>query len=151
MARPKREPHLISDKTAAMLKRADRARAGGGPERQEAQRAQGKLTARERLDLLLDDGSFEELALLVEKRSTEFGLGERYLAADGVVTGLGRVNGRSVAVFSQDFTVMGGTLGLAHARKICGILDLAEESGVPVIGLCDSGGARIQEGVESLG
>ncbi|MBI5200483.1 MAG: acyl-CoA carboxylase subunit beta [Elusimicrobia bacterium] len=151
MARPKREPHLISDKTAALLKRSELARQGGGPDRLEAQKAQGKLTARERLDLLLDDDSFEEVGLLVEKRATEFGLGSRYLAADGVVTGLGRINGRAVCVFSQDFTVMGGSLGLAHAKKICALLDLAEESGVPVIGLCDSGGARIQEGVESLG
>ncbi|MBI4349175.1 MAG: acyl-CoA carboxylase subunit beta [Elusimicrobia bacterium] len=151
MPKPKREPHLISDKTANLLKRVEQAKAGGGADRLAAQKAQGKLTARERLDLLLDDDSFEELGLLVEKRATEFGLAQRYLAADGVVTGLGRINGRSVCVFSQDFTVMGGSLGLAHAKKICSLLDLAEESGVPVIGLCDSGGARIQEGVESLG
>ena len=151
MPKPKRESHPLSTKTEDLLKRVELARAGGGPERLAAQKAQGKLSARERLDMLLDDGSFEELGLLVEKRATDFGLAERYLPADGVVTGLGRINGRSVCVYAQDFTVMGGTLGLAHARKICALLDLAEESGVPVIGLCDSGGARIQEGVESLG
>ena len=151
MARPKREPHLLSDKTADLLRRLERARAGGGPERLAEQRAQGKLSARERIDLLLDDDSFEELGLLVEKRSTDFGLAERQLPADGVVTGLGRINGRAVCVFAQDFTVMAGSLGLAHARKICALQDLAEESGVPVVGLFDSGGARIQEGVESLG
>ncbi|MBI4424008.1 MAG: methylmalonyl-CoA carboxyltransferase, partial [Elusimicrobia bacterium] len=146
MPKAKREPHLVSEKTSDLLRREEKARAGGGVERLAAQKAQGKLTARERLGLLLDDDSFEELGLLVEKRSSDFGLGERYLPADGVVTGLGRVNGRGVCVFSQDFTVMGGSLGLAHAKKICNILDLALESGVPVIGLCDSGGARIQEG-----
>ncbi|MBI3550855.1 MAG: acyl-CoA carboxylase subunit beta [Elusimicrobia bacterium] len=138
-------------KTNELLGRIERAKAGGGADKIEAQRKQGKLLARERLDLLLDDDSFEEVDLLVEKRSRDFGLGDRYLAADGVVTGFGRIHGRSVAVFSQDFTVMGGALGLAHAQKICKILDLAMESGVPVIGLCDSGGARIQEGVEALG
>ncbi|MBI3551634.1 MAG: acyl-CoA carboxylase subunit beta [Elusimicrobia bacterium] len=121
------------------------------PERAAAQKAQGKLLARERIELLLDDDSFEEVDLLVEKRSREFGLEARYLPSDGVVTGMGRINGRSVCVYSQDFTVLGGSLGLAHAMKICKIMDLAIEAGVPVIGLCDSGGARIQEGVESLG
>ncbi len=151
MPKAKKEKAPAPSKTTELLERVARARAGGGPQRVAVQKAQGKLTARERIDLLLDDDSFEELGLLVEKRSKEFGLGERYLAADGVVTGTGRINGRSVCVFSQDFTVMGGSLGLAHAKKICNVLDLAVESGVPVIGLCDSGGARIQEGVESLG
>ena len=101
--------------------------------------------------MLVDDDSFEELDLLVEKRCHDFGLESKYLAADGVVTGFARIGGRSVCVFSQDFTVMGGSLGLAHAQKICKIMDMAIAAGVPVIGLCDSGGARIQEGVESLG
>ncbi|MBI4376921.1 MAG: acyl-CoA carboxylase subunit beta [Elusimicrobia bacterium] len=142
---------IFSSKTAGLLDRRKRATAGGGPEKEQQQRAQGKLLARERLELLLDDDSFEEIDLLVEKRSKEFGLGEKHLPADGVVAGFGRVNGRGVCVFSQDFTVMGGSLGLAHAQKICKVMDLAMAAGVPMIGLCDSGGARIQEGVESLG
>ncbi len=125
--------------------------AGGGPERVKAQRAKGKLLARERIESLLDDDTFEEIGLLVEKRAHEFGLDTQTLPADGVVAGFGRINGRGVCVFSQDFTVMGGTLGLAHANKICRVMDLAMSAKVPVIGLCDSGGARIQEGVESLG
>ncbi len=141
----------LSAKTADLQARRKKAMAGGGPEREKAQRAQGKLMPRERLDLLLDEGSFEEVDLLVEKRSHEFGLDSKYLAADGVVAGFGRINGRGVCVFAQDFTVMGGSLGLAHAHKICKVMDMAVTAGVPVIGLCDSGGARIQEGVESLG
>ena len=148
---PPKPPKLISPKTQALLDKQKRAMAGGGPEREKAQHAAGKLSARERLELLLDDDSFEEVDLLVEKRNHDFGLDKKYLAADGVVTGFGRINGRNVCVYSQDFTVMGGSLGLAHAQKICKIMDLAIEAGVPVIGLCDSGGARIQEGVESLG
>ena len=144
-------PKVIADKTQTLLEKRRQAMSGGGPEREKAQHAAGKLLARERLDLLLDDDSFEEVDLLVEKRSREFGLDKKYLPADGVVTGFGRINGRSVCVYSQDFTVAGGSLGLAHAHKICKIMDLAVEAGVPVIGLCDSGGARIQEGVESLG
>ncbi|MDE2040304.1 MAG: acyl-CoA carboxylase subunit beta [Elusimicrobia bacterium] len=152
MAEPAR-PHKprLSSKAEALRRRRERAMAGGGAEKEKAQRAAGKLTARERLDLLLDEGTFEELDLLVEKRCRDFGLDQKYLAADGVVAGFGRVNGRDVCVYSQDFTVMGGSLGLAHAHKICKAMDLALEAGVPVIGLCDSGGARIQEGVESLG
>ncbi|MEK9146513.1 MAG: acyl-CoA carboxylase subunit beta, partial [Elusimicrobiota bacterium] len=142
---------LTSDKTAALRRRAEEAKAGGGPERNEAQKASGKLLARERIEALLDDESFQELDMLVETRSREFGLGDRRIPADGVVTGIGRIHGRSVCVFSQDFTVLGGSLGLAHAMKICKIMDLAMESGTPVIGLCDSGGARIQEGVDALG
>jgi propionyl-CoA carboxylase beta chain len=151
MRRARRERGPVSLKTADLLKRLEAAKAGGGPDRVAAQKAQGKLTARERLDLLLDDDSFDELGLLVEKRSREFGLAGKSLPADGVVTGLGRINGHNVCVFSQDFTVMGGSLGLAHAMKICKMMDMATTAGVPVIGLCDSGGARIQEGVESLG
>src|SRR5690242_128058 len=117
-------PKLISPKTQALLDKQQRARDGGGPEREKAQHAAGKLTARERLELLLDDDSFEEVDLLVEKRNHDFGLDAKYLAADGVVTGFGRINGRNVCVYSQDFTVMGGSLGLAHAHKICKIMDL---------------------------
>ncbi len=149
--KPSQPKSIFSPKTEELLKRKQKAMAGGGPERETAQHAAGKLSARERIELLLDDDSFEEVDLLVEKRSREFGLDRRYLPADGVVTGFGRINGRSVCVYSQDFTVMGGSLGLAHAHKICKVMDLATEAGVPVIGLCDSGGARIQEGVESLG
>ena len=144
-------PKLSSVKTQELVKKQQRAMAGGGPEKEKAQHAAGKLTARERIELLVDDDSFEEVDQLVEKRCHDFGLDSKYLAADGVVTGFARIGGRSVCVFSQDFTVMGGSLGLAHAQKICKVMDLAMEAGVPVIGLCDSGGARIQEGVESLG
>ncbi len=145
------EDSRISLKTKALAERQKRAMSGGGPEREKAHKEKGKLTARERLELLLDDDSFEEIDLLVEKRAREFGLDAKYFPADGVVTGFGRIHGRPVCVFSQDFTVAGGTLGLAHARKICKVMDIALESGIPVIGLCDSGGARIQEGVEALG
>jgi propionyl-CoA carboxylase beta chain len=124
---------------------------GGGKKRIESQHARGKLTARERLDVLLDDGSFVELDRFVVHRATGFGLEkERYLG-DGVVTGYGTIHGRLVYVFSQDFTVFGGSLSEAHAEKICKIMDLALKNGAPVIGLNDSGGARIQEGVVSLG
>ncbi|MFH2203747.1 MAG: acyl-CoA carboxylase subunit beta [Elusimicrobiota bacterium] len=141
----------MSDKTAELLRRTKRAMAGGGPERLRAQRKSGKLLARERIDLLLDEDSFQEIDLLRQTRSRDFGLADKELPADGVVTGMGRIQGRNVCVYSQDFTVLGGSLGLAHAEKICKIMDLALESGVPVIGLCDSGGARIQEGVDALG
>jgi propionyl-CoA carboxylase beta chain len=124
---------------------------GGGAVRIERQHAWGKLTARERLDLLLDPGSFVELDAFVTHRSTEFGLGELRYLGDGVVTGHGTVDGRLVFVFSQDFTVFGGSLSEAYAEKICKIMDLAMRVGAPVIGLNDSGGARIQEGVASLG
>ena len=124
---------------------------GGGPVRIERQHAWGKLTARERLDLLLDPGSFVELDAFVTHRSTEFGLGEQHFLGDGVVTGHGLIDGRLVFVFSQDFTVFGGSLSEAYAEKICKVMDLAMRVGAPVIGLNDSGGARIQEGVASLG
>ncbi len=151
MPEPIKPRALLSPKTEDLLARRKKAESGGGPEREKAQRAQGKLMARERLELLLDDDSFEEIDLLLEKRSQEFGLDKKNLPADGVVAGWGRINGRAVCVYSQDFTVMGGSLGLGHAQKICKIMDMALTAGVPVIGLCDSGGARIQEGVESLG
>jgi acetyl-CoA carboxylase carboxyltransferase component len=147
----KKARSLMSPKTEELLARRRKAMEGGGPDKVKAQKSQGKLLARERIEMLLDDDTFEELDLLMEKRSHEFGLDKKFLPADGVIAGFGRVNGRSVCVFSQDFTVMGGSLGLAHAQKICKVMDLAITAGVPVIGLCDSGGARIQEGVESLG
>lgn len=116
----------------------------------EAQKAKGKFTARERLQYLLDENSFYEIRSLVETRCTDFGIKDKHLKGDGVITGFGRVNGRDVAIFAQDFTQLGGSLGLAHAKKISYIMDLAIEAKIPVIGLLDSGGARIQEGVDSL-
>ncbi|MBI5630174.1 MAG: acyl-CoA carboxylase subunit beta [Elusimicrobia bacterium] len=142
---------LLSGKTRDLKARQSRAMAGGSPDKEKAQKEQGKLLARERIELLVDDDSFEEVDLLVEKRCRELGLEGKYLPADGVVTGFARINGRNVCLYSQDFTVMGGSLGLAHAMKICKLMDMAVSAKVPVIGLCDSGGARIQEGVESLG
>ncbi|MEM1375016.1 MAG: acyl-CoA carboxylase subunit beta [Pseudomonadota bacterium] len=126
------------------------ARLGGGEKRIDAQHAKGKLTARERLDLLLDEGSFEEFDMFVAHRSTDFGMEKNRPAGDGVVTGWGTINGRQVYVFSQDFTVLGGSVSETHAQKICKIQDMALQNGAPVIGLNDSGGARIQEGVASL-
>ncbi len=126
------------------------ARAGGGAQRIEAQHRRGKLTARERLEILLDRGSFEEWDMFVEHRSHDFGIDRLKVPGDGVVTGYGTVNGRLVFVFSQDFTVFGGSLSEAHAEKICKIMDQAINVGAPVIGLNDSGGARIQDGVASL-
>src|SRR5947199_2494611 len=124
---------------------------GGGAERLKGQHAKGKLSARERLDLLLDSGSFVEFDRFVVHRSDDFGLAEQKIYGDGVVTGYGRIDGRLVYVFSQDFTVFGGSLSETFAEKICKIMDLAVRNGAPVIGLNDSGGARIQEGVLSLG
>ena len=129
----------------------NRARMGGGQKRIEAQHQKGKLSARERIDLLLDAGSFEEWDMFVEHRSSDFGMADQKVPGDGVVIGWGTVNGRLVFVFSQDFTVFGGSLSEAHAEKICKVMDQAMKVGAPVIGLNDSGGARIQEGVASLG
>src|SRR5262245_63134960 len=126
------------------------ARLGGGTKRIDAQHAKGKLTARERIELLLDADSFEEWDMFVEHRSTDFGMGDQRIPGDGVVTGHGTINGRLVFVFSQDFTVFGGSLSEAHAEKICKVMDQAIRVGAPVIGINDSGGARIQEGVASL-
>jgi propionyl-CoA carboxylase beta chain len=131
--------------------RRDKAHLGGGTKRIEAQHAKGKLTARERIDVLLDPGSFEELDMYVEHNCVDFGMQDQVIPGDGVVTGSGTVNGRLVFVFSQDFTVFGGSLSERHAQKICKIMDMAMKVGAPVIGLNDSGGARIQEGVASLG
>ncbi|MCJ8156960.1 acyl-CoA carboxylase subunit beta, partial [Sphingomonas sp. LaA6.9] len=127
------------------------ARLGGGEKRIAAQHAKGKLTARERIDVLLDEGSFEEVDMYVEHNCVDFGMPEQVIPGDGVVTGSGTINGRLVYVFSQDFTVFGGSLSERHAQKICKIMDTALKVGAPVIGLNDSGGARIQEGVASLG
>jgi propionyl-CoA carboxylase beta chain len=127
------------------------ARLGGGEKRVAAQHAKGKLTARERIDVLLDEGSFEEWDMFVEHRCNDFGMAGQMVPGDGVVTGHGTINGRLVFVFSQDFTVFGGSLSEAHAEKICKVMDQAMKVGAPVIGLNDSGGARIQEGVASLG
>ncbi len=132
-------------------RRRKQALEGGGVERIEKQHQAGKLTARERLDILLDEGSLEETDAFVEHDCTHFGLEKNKVPGDGVVTGFGKVNGRDVAVFAQDFTVFGGSLGKMHAVKICKVMDAAVRLGVPVVGLNDSGGARIQEGVESLG
>ena len=145
----------MQDKQKTPIERLESMRAealvGGGKKRIEAQHAKGKLTARERISLLIDPGTFEELGMLVTHRSTNFGLDKQKFLGDGVVTGYGKVNGRLIYVFSQDFTVLGGSLAEAHAEKICKIMDLALENGAPVVGLNDSGGARIQEGVVSLG
>ncbi len=126
------------------------ARLGGGQKRIDAQHSKGKLTARERIELLLDEGSFEEFDMFVAHRCTDFGMENQRPAGDGVVTGWGTINGRMVYVFSQDFTVLGGSVSATHAPKSCKIMDMAVENGAPVIGLNDSGGARIQEGVDSL-
>ena len=127
------------------------ARMGGGQKRIAAQHAKGKLTARERLEILLDEDTFEEWDMFVEHRCMDFGMADQKIPGDGVVTGYGMINGRLVFVYSQDFTVFGGALSETHAEKICKVMDQAMKVGVPVIGLNDSGGARIQEGVASLG
>jgi len=137
--------------TDELARRNSEAEAGGGPQRIAKQHEAGKLTARERIDLLLDPGSFSELDKFVTHRSQNFGLAEKRYLGDGVVTGTGTVNGRPVCVFAQDFTVFGGSLAAMHAKKIVKVMDLAERLGCPIIGVNDSGGARIQEGVESLG
>src|SRR3989304_1361547 len=120
------------------------AKLGGGEQRIEAQHQKGKLTARERIELLVDANSFEEFDMFVTHRSTDFGLEKRKFLGDGVVTGCARIKGRTVFVFSQDFTVLGGSLSEAHAEKICKVMDMALKVGAPVIGLNDSGGARVQ-------
>ncbi len=140
-----------AERIARLERMREEARQGGGPVRVERQHAWGKLTARERLDILLDPGSFVEIDAFVTHRATEFGLDRQHFLGDGVVTGHGTVDGRLVFVFSQDFTVFGGSLSEAYAEKICKVMDLAMSVGAPVIGLNDSGGARIQEGVASLG
>mgnify|MGYP000176792777 FL=1 len=140
----------MSANIAEMEKRREAARMGGGQKRIDAQHAKGKLTARERIELLLDEDSFEEYDTFVTHRCTDFGMEDNAPAGDGVVTGWGTVNGRMVYVYSQDFTVLGGSVSATHAQKICKIMDMAVQNGAPVIGLNDSGGARIQEGVDAL-
>ena len=140
----------MSDILEELRARRANAHVGGGEKRVAAQHAKGKLTARERVELLLDDGSFEEFDMFVTHRTTDFGMADNKPAGDGVITGWGTINGRMVYVFSQDFTVFGGSLSETHAQKICKIMDMAMQNGAPVIGLNDSGGARIQEGVASL-
>jgi len=139
------------DRLAQLREKVRRAEEGGGPERRDRQHAEGKLTARERVELLLDPGSFEELDKLVEHRCLDFGMADQKFPGDGVVSGYGRIEGRLVYVFAQDFTVFGGSLSETNAKKICKVMDLALKTGAPVVGLNDSGGARIQEGVASLG
>ncbi|MFC6216118.1 acyl-CoA carboxylase subunit beta, partial [Fodinicurvata halophila] len=141
----------MHDILGELEERRERARRGGGEQRVEAQHAKGKLTARERIEVLLDEGSFEELDMFVEHRCHDFGMEEQQTPGDGVVTGHGTVDGKPVFVFSQDFTVFGGSLSETHAEKICKIMEQAMKVGAPVIGINDSGGARIQEGVASLG
>ncbi len=142
---------MADNKVKELKKRREQAKQGGGEKRIQKQHDKGKLTARERIDLLLDENSFEEIDPFVTHRSEAFGLNEKRIPGDGVVTGFGAIHGRPVYLFSQDFTVFGGSLSEAHAEKICKVMDLALKNGVPVIGLNDSGGARIQEGVSSLG
>ena len=140
----------IEDKITELTKLREQATAGGGAKRIEAQHKRGKLTARERIELLFDPGSFEELDPFVLHRCTDFGLEEQKFLGDAVVTGYGKINGRHAFVFSQDFTVFGGSLSKVASEKICKAMDMAAKNGAPVIGLLDSGGARIQEGVDSL-
>ena len=139
------------NKLERLRERSKEAEKGGGDERLAKQKSQGKLTARERIDFLLDEGSFEEFDKFVTHRSIDFGLDQRKYPGDGVVTGHGLIDGREVFVFAQDFTVFGGSLSETHAEKICKVMDLAMKTGCPLVGLNDSGGARIQEGVVSLG
>ena len=139
------------DKISSLQDKIAQAMLGGGQNRIDSQHKKGKLTARERIQLLMDEGSFEEVGMLVTHRSRDFGMDKEVYMGDGVVTGYGTVNGRLVYVFSQDFTVFGGSLSETHAEKICKIMDLAVQNGAPLVGLNDSGGARIQEGVVSLG
>ncbi len=138
------------DKLERLIKTREEARLGGGDQRIQQQHAKGKLTARERLNLLLDEGTFEEIDPFVLHRATDFGLAEQHYWGDAVVTGYGKIYGRLVFVFSQDFTIMGGSLSEMVSQKVCKVMDLALKTGAPVIGLNDSGGARIQEGVDSL-
>lgn len=145
------EKNKMKDKTILLESKIEEAKIAGGIDRIASQHKKGKFTARERVHFLLDDGSFEEIGMLVTHRSVNFGLDKTVFLGDGVVTGYGTISGRLVYVFSQDFTVLGGSLAEAYAEKICKVMDLAMQNGAPVIGLNDSGGARIQEGVVSLG
>lgn len=141
----------MNNKTKELKRRQDLAMTGGGQDRIDQQHAKGKLTARERIQLLFDENSFEEIGMMVLHRTTEFGMDKQQFYGDGVITGYGTIEGRLAYAYAQDFTVFGGALSETHAEKICRIMELAMENGVPIIGLNDSGGARIQEGVRSLG
>ncbi len=141
----------IDDKIKELMEKREKARLGGGEKRIEAQHNKGKFTARERIEMLLDEGSFEEFDMFVSHRTVDFGLEKQVYLSDGVVTGYGTIDGRLVYIFSQDFTVFGGSLSEMYAQKICKVMDKAMKIGAPVIGINDSGGARIQEGVKSLG
>src|SRR5690554_4674167 len=141
----------MNDKVKVLETKKAEAVLGGGQKRIDAQHAKKKLFARERIEYLLDEGSFEEIGMFITHRTKDFGLDKEVYLGDGVVTGYGTINGRLVYVFSQDFTVFGGSLGMAHAQKIVKVMKLAMDNGAPIIGLNDSGGARIQEGVVSLG
>jgi len=140
----------MEEKLKELEERRAKVLAGGGPKRVAAQHAKGKMTARERIEMLLDPGTFVELDAFVEHRATELGMDKIDAPGEGVVTGYGMINGRNVCVFAQDFTVIGGSLGEMHAAKICKVMDLAVKIGCPLIGINDSGGARIQEGVDAL-
>lgn len=141
----------MNDKIQTLIDKEAQAKLGGGQKRIAAQHAKKKLTARERVEYLLDEGSFEEIGMLVEHRTSDFGMDKEKYPGDGVITGYGTINGRLVYIFAQDFTVFGGSLSETHAEKICKVMDMALKVGAPMIGLNDSGGARIQEGVRSLG
>src|SRR3989449_6122079 len=147
----KQQPKQSKSKLELLKERSLKAEAGGGAARVEKQHAANKLTARERIEFLLDENTFEEFDKLVVHRSHDFGMEDQLYPGDGVITGYGLIDGRRVFVFAQDFTVFGGSLSETHAEKICKVMDLAMKVGVPVVGLNDSGGARIQEGVVSLG
>ncbi|HAF96646.1 MAG TPA: methylmalonyl-CoA carboxyltransferase [Elusimicrobia bacterium] len=152
-AEKKKQPkkaRVISESLKKFREISAKAAAGGPPEKIAAQKAKGKLTARERIAYLTDEGSFQEIGLLVESRCTDFGIKDKHIQGDGVVTGFASIGGRKIALFAEDFTQLGGSLGLAHARKIATIMDMALAARMPVIGILDSGGARIQEGVDSL-
>src|SRR5271167_3249894 len=151
LKRPNWGGRKMKDIVDKLEERRDSARGGGGERRIEAQHKRGKLTARERIELLMDKNSFEEFDMFVEHRSYDFGMEKRKIAGDGVVTGWGTVNGRSIFVFAKDFTVFGGSLSETHAQKIIKIQDMAMKARAPIIGLFDAGGARIQEGVAALG
>jgi propionyl-CoA carboxylase beta chain len=144
------ESRRTADRIEQLKRISAEAEAGGGAERREREHQAGKLSARERIDLLLDEGSFEELDKFVRHRCVDFGAEENRPVGDGFVTGYGRIEGRLIYVFAQDFTVFGGSLSETNAQKICKVMDLAMRNGAPVVGLNDSGGARIQEGVASL-
>ncbi len=140
----------IEDKVAQLRAKREKAKLGGGEKRIESQHEKGKLTARERIDFMLDPDSFEEFDMFVEHHCHDFGMEKKHIPGDGVVTGCGTINGRMVYVFAQDFTVTGGSLSKTHADKICKVMDMAMKMGAPIIGLNDSGGARVQEGVDAL-